>query len=165
MKKAIFGAVLLAVLGAGVGFYLYWTGDRRQVAALLDKLPALIRKNAGAAPHEGVLRYAMVDRVVTEPVRISAAYREMTLQRTLTRAETRSLLAMFHRQVRSAELKLGAVEIRLAGAEARFAFDGEVSAAFSGRSDTRVVHVTGTAVKQDGRWLIRSIVAEPLVQK
>ena len=165
MKRAIFMVVLLLLCGAGTGFYLYWTGDRHQLAVLLDRLPPLVRKTAGAPPHEGVLRYAAVDRIFTDPTEIRGVLRGAKLHRTLTRGEMRSLLAMFHRQVRSAEMVLGAKQIRINGSEAAFSFEAEITADFSGQSDAQVLHVVGSAVKSEGRWLIRDIGAEPLIRR
>lgn len=154
----------LLIVAVGVGGWLYWTSDVRRIGALIDRLPALVRKEAGAAPHDGILRYGEVDRIFTEPFHVKVVYWKLPLPAKLTRSEGRMLLASVHRHIKSLELRMTSPEIRVDGTEAGFAFDAEVVGSWRGEADSRVVHVTGTAEKIDGRWYIRSVCVEPLLR-
>ena len=153
----------LLIAGLCVGGWLYWTSDVRRIGALIDRLPALVRKKADAAPHDGILRYGEVDRIFTEPFRVKVAYRKLHMSKELTRSDGRTLLSFVHRNIRSLELRTSSPEIRVDGTEAGFAFDAEVVGSWRGEADSRVVRVTGSAGKIDGRWYIRSVCVEPLL--
>ncbi len=164
VKKLRRIVLFLLIAGFGVGVWLYWTSDTRRIRALIDRLPALVSKKADAAPHDGILRYGEVDRIFTEPFLVRAAYRKLHLQKELTRSEGRTLLSLVHRHVKSLEIRTTSPEIRVDGTKAEFTFDAEVVGSWQGESGSQVVHVTGVAERIEGRWFLRSVCAEPLVE-
>ncbi|MCI5779735.1 MAG: hypothetical protein MR051_07995 [Lentisphaeria bacterium] len=164
MKRIVLSLLAAGLIGGGIGGFLYWKSDRRQVARLLEDALQLVRRTPGAAPHEGILKYAALDRIVTEPVKL---YSERPyFVRELSRSECRGLLAFVHRQLRGIAVETEGVHIHVAGGAANFSFDAEITAEFRGRTvDIEVVTVRGEAVKHDGRWRISAVTLEPVLRR
>ena len=64
----ISGIILLLAATAGI---FYWCSDRRKLNVMLDDAEHLVSKRPATAPHDGVLKYAAVDRIFAEKLTVS----------------------------------------------------------------------------------------------
>lgn len=156
----ISGIILLLAVTAGI---FYWCSDRRKLNVMLDDAEHLVSKRPAAAPHDGVLKYAAVDRIFAEKLTVSCD--APALNMSLTNAELRTWLVAMHRHIRSLSIKSGDREFHISQDRAGFSFNAEISGESSRHGSSREVkEISGRAVKKENRWLISELHIKSVVK-
>ena len=165
MKKLIFFVIVLLIAVAVAGGYLWYLNrDRRLVTELVKSIASLVEKKSGDLPHAGVFKYVKIDELFDKTVTLRC--QKPVIEGTKSRDELKAMLSMASKFVTEMQVSTADIEVEVAGNKAVFTFDAEFSGSVSGRNEafSHVCKVSGTAVKNEGKWQVSSLIAEEILQ-
>lgn len=165
MKKwiIILVLVLIAVGVAGVWYYLI-TKDKREVRKLVVNVSELFQQKPSKLPHEGVLKHTKIEEYFASPVSLKIT--DPDISANWTTEEFKGHFALYQRLVKEMKISVGEIDVEIADGKAVFVFDAEVQGGVSLGKDefNNVFRVSGQAEKNDGKWKISTMIAEPAVK-
>ena len=165
MKKLIFFVIILLIAVAVAGGYLWYLNrDRRLVTELVKSIASLVEKKSGDLPHAGVFKYVKIDELFDKTVTLRC--QKPVIEGVKSRDELKAMLSMASKFVTEMQVSTADIEVEAAGNKAVFTFDAEFSGSVSGRNEafSHVCKVSGTAVKNEGKWQVSSLIAEEILQ-
>ncbi|MBQ4329561.1 MAG: nuclear transport factor 2 family protein [Lentisphaeria bacterium] len=165
MKKLFFAVVVLAIAFAVAGgYWWYLNRDRRLVTELVKNAAAVIEKKADDLPHAGVFKFVKIDELFDQNVTLRC--HNPAIEASKSRDELKAMVSMVNKFVTSMQVSTENITVDIAGNKAVFTFDAEFSGIAGGRKEdfSNVYKINGTAVKNDGKWQISSLIAEEILQ-
>ena len=166
MKKWMVAAGMLILLAAGLlGWYYLATRDKREIRNLIENAAGLVHKKSGDVPHAGVFKFTKVDELFCPYVELRIS--QPAVSARWSRDNLKANVAIMQRMIDEMSVKVSGVEVELIDGAAIFDFDADVSGGAKkgniGFAD--VYRCSGSAEKNEGKWKISSITAEPVIKK
>lgn len=155
-------AVLLSVCAVS-----YWLigREKRAVKAMLTEAVELVCRREGEVFNVEMLKFARVDKLFAPQIAMVCSSPDF--KRTFQRDDLKNALLLFYRNSEKIDIRLADIAVEVTDDGAVFFCDmmADVRLNIRGRDFHDVYSVTGSAVKEDGRWKISSLVIEPVVRQ
>jgi hypothetical protein len=165
LKKLFFAVALLLIIAiiAG-GYWWYMDRDRRLVVELIRNVAGLVEKKSGDLPHAGVFKFVKIDELFDKTVVLRC--QNPAIEAAKSREELKAMVSMMNKFIAQMQVNVADIAVEIADNKAVLSFDAEFSGTLGGRSEnfSNVYKISGTAVKNEGKWQISSLIAEEILQ-